>query len=145
MAQIKQADILARLIERLHTTSSLTALVPVASIRNYLPQVNAETAYQGLPYIRARLDDIDAWDTKKTTGYQVDATIDCWIGPPNLGDLKAHQIADEVMNALQRVPLVLTVGHCILARHLRTNMIAENDGRTIHAVLRFRLLTSETP
>ena len=143
MAQIKQADILARLIERLHTTSSLTALVPVASIRNYLPQVNAETAYQGLPYIRARLDDLIQYDTKNSTGYDVTAVVDCWTGPPNLGDLKALQIADEVMNALQTVPLVLTQGQCILARHIGTTTITENDGRTTHAVVSFRLLTTE--
>ena len=58
MPTLKQSDILTKLIERLHNTAALTALVPVASIRNHLPQANAATVNQGLPYVRARLDSL---------------------------------------------------------------------------------------
>ena len=143
MPTIKQADILTKLIERLHGTGSLTALVPVASIRNHLPQATAATVNQGLPYVRARLDSLGQWDTKHTTGYEVDAIIDCWVGPPDLGDLKAHQIADAVMDALQNNPLVLTAGQCVMARHNNTSITVEGDGRTHHAIVSVRLITSE--
>ena len=143
MVGIKQAEVLTRLIQRLTSTTALTDLVPAASIRNYLPQVSAADAYQGLPYIRARLDDLSQYDTKSSTGYDVRAVIDCWTGPPDLGDLKAHQIADEVMQALQGAPLVFSQGQCILAQHIGTITITENDGRTTHAVVSFRLLATD--
>ena len=143
MPTIKQTDILTKLIERLHGSAGITALVPAASIRNHLPQVDAATAYQGLPYIRVRLDALAQYDTKSTTGYDVDAIIDCWIGPPALGDLEAHRIVDAVMDALQNQPLALTAGQCVLAQHNNTTITVEGDGRAHHAILSMRLLTSE--
>lgn len=144
MPTLKQSDILTKLIERLHSTASLTALVPVGSIRNHLPQANAATANQGLPYVRARLDSLGEWDTKKTTGYDVNAIIDCWVGPPVLGDLEVLKIADAVMDALQNNPLTLAAGQCVLARHISTNTTVEGDGRTHHAIVSIRLLTTES-
>lgn len=143
MPTLKQSDILTTLIARLHGTASLTALVPVGSIRNHLPQANSATVSQGLPYVRARLDGLAEWDTKAKTGYEVDAVVDCWVGPPALGDLDVHAIADAVMDALQNDPLPLTTGQCVLARHVGTSITVEGDGRTSHAIVSMRLLTSE--
>jgi len=136
--QLKQADILRALAQRLQNDAGLLAIVGTADgVKNHLPQDAP------LPYVRFRLSDSDAWDCKTSRG-GISGTIvcDCWTREH--GDLEALELADACIAALAFQPLTLPTGQqMLICRHERTSITIETDGQTHHAAVSFNHLSYE--
>lgn len=135
MANIKLADILKALAQRLQNNAGILAIVGDSEhIKNHLPQD------QTLPYVRFGISGNIEWDCKDSTGFDGKITIDCWSDEH--GDLQVLELIDACMTAIDNIPLTLPVGQkMVLFQHENNTTFIEPDGHTHHAIITFRHLS----
>lgn len=112
-----------------------------ASVYDFVPQ-NAS-----YPYIRIGLDSAIEYDTKPTTGNEVDATIHVWARAAGAKSIKT--IMDKIYQRLHRLEANLTATGFTVVQCLcvfQTVMLESNhDGgdKYYHGVMRFQILVQE--
>jgi hypothetical protein len=91
------------------------------------------------PYVtlgEARIADVSA-DAEQAEEHQL--TLHAWSRQG--GHKEAHLIAGALLNALDEAPLTLADNHLVNFRFAVADVRREADGRTYHALVRFRAVT----
>ncbi|RAI44105.1 DUF3168 domain-containing protein [Rhodoplanes roseus] len=100
---------------------------------------DAPPSRPAFPYValgEARITDVSA-DESPTQEHQL--TLHAWSRQG--GHREAHQIAGALLQALDDAPLALAGHHLVNLRFSLADVRRETDGRTYHAVVRFRAVT----
>lgn len=117
----------------LSADAPLTALLGGAKIYDQPPRAAA------FPYVtlgEARVTDFSAGDAP---GAEHQITLHAWSRQG--GHNEAHAIAGVLLQALDDAPLALADHHLVNLRFSVVDVRRENDGRTYHALVRFRAVT----
>ena len=135
MSTVQLSDFQIELFSTLHGDAPLTAIVPVASSNNHMPQD------EPLPYIYAHLSNAADWSCKDLVGFEVDVVLDVWT--ENHGDLQLLQIQALLMTLLNRNTFTLPTGQNVLLQHSASFFLREDD-QTHHLSATFRALLTNT-
>lgn len=107
-------------------------------VYDHVPQPNDSGDNALFPYVVIGDDDLSAWDTDTSQGFDGDLTIHVWSRQKGRAETKALQ--QQIYDALHRFDLSVSGADTItLDQSLATTMM-DPDGITRHGVQRFRLL-----
>jgi hypothetical protein len=115
------------------TDGALAALLGGTKVYDEAP------ASAAFPYVTlgdARI--VDA-STASEAGFEHQLTLHAWSRQG--GHREAHDIAGAILQALDDAPLSLVGHHLVELRFALADIRREADGRTYHALVRFRALT----
>lgn len=129
MASPSRIELLQVLASRLQGDATLAGLVD-GRIYNHIPQDSQ------LPCIRFRIEAMNEWDTKSSTGLDCSVVVDVWSG--HRGDKESLTIIDRVMDLMNLSTFTLTNGQSLYIRHEGTTAFTESDGLTHHSAIRFK-------
>lgn len=125
----------ASIITALKAASQLTTLLGGAKIYDEPP---ANTSF---PYISVGDWVLNDWSSQIDKGHEHKITLHIWSRDG--GRAEVEVIASEILQILDDMPLTLT-GHTLVnMRHTTSLINREKDGRTYHAVVRFRAVTEQ--
>jgi hypothetical protein len=127
----------AALRAAIHT--ALTGHAPLLAILGGPKIYDEPPATAALPYVtlgEARVSDYSAGDEP---GEEHQLTLHAWSRQG--GHREAHIIAGTLLQALDDAPLAPAGHHLVNLRFSLADIRREADGRTYHAVLRFRAVT----
>jgi hypothetical protein len=130
------AALRAAIHDALNADASLAALLGGAKVHDEPPKSVA------FPYVtlgETRMANFAAGDDP---GEEHQLTLHVWSRQG--GHREAHLVAGAVMQALDDVPLTLDQHRLVNLRFALADVRREADGRTYHALLRFRAVTEPT-
>jgi hypothetical protein len=96
-----------------------------------------------LPYVTLGEARVLDWSTGSEDGAEHQLTLHAWSRQG--GHREAHLIAGALLQALDDAPLALAAHRLVNLRFALADVRREADGRTYHAVLRFRAVTEPAP
>ena len=91
------------------------------------------------PYVTIGEARITDWSTGTEPGEEHQVTLHAWSRQG--GHREAHLVAGAVLQALDDAPLALTDHRLVNLRFALADVRREADGRTYHALVRFRAVT----
>ncbi len=91
------------------------------------------------PYVTLGEARITDWSTSSDSGEEHQLTLHAWSRQG--GHAQAHQIAGALLQALDNAPLALSDHRLVNLRFSVADVRREADGRTYHALVRFRAVT----
>jgi hypothetical protein len=91
------------------------------------------------PYVTLGEARVIDWSTGTERGEEHQLTLHAWSRQG--GHNEAHLVAGALLQALDDAPLVLTDHHLVNLRFALADVRREADGRTYHALVRFRAVT----
>jgi hypothetical protein len=115
---------------------ALTTLLGGARVYDEVPRDAA------FPYVTLGEARIADWSTGTEPGLEHQLTLHAWSRQG--GHREAHEIAGALLQALDDAPLVLDGHQLVDLRFALADIRRETDGRTYHALVRFRALTFAT-
>lgn len=130
---IAAASLRAAIRDALAADGALTSLLGGARIYDEAPRA------ANFPYVTlgdARVTDFSAGDQP---GEEYQLTLHAWSQQG--GHREAHMIAGAMLQALDDAPLSLAGHHLVNLRFAVADIRREADGRTYHALVRFRAVT----
>ena len=130
---IAAASLRAAIRDALATDGALTSLLGGARIYDEVPRA------ANYPYVslgEARVTDFSAGEQP---GEEHQLTLHAWSQQG--GHREAHMIAGALLQALDDAPLTLAGQHLVNLRFAVADIRREADGRTYHALVRFRAVT----
>ena len=130
------AALRAAIHDALVNDSALTALIGAAKVYDEPPKGAA------FPYVTLGDARIADFSTGTEPGEEHTLTLHAWSRQG--GHREAHLIAGALLNALDDAPLTLTDHHLVNLRFALADIRREKDGRTYHALVRFRAVTEPT-
>jgi hypothetical protein len=123
----------AAIHDALIADGALAALLGGPKVYDEVPR---EVAF---PYVTLGECRISDWSTGGEDGHEHHLTLHAWSRQG--GHSEAHEIAGALLQALDDAPLVLTGHHLVNLRFALADIRREADGRTYHALVRFRAVT----
>jgi hypothetical protein len=90
------------------------------------------------PYVTLGDISVRDYDTKDRTGFEQTLVLHAWSRYRGRKELK--NILQTVYDRLHRATLTITGNDFVSCQFLSLNLGAENDGLTLHGVMRFRLI-----
>jgi hypothetical protein len=133
MPTAASAALRAAVHDALSTDSALAALLGGAKVYDEPPRAAA------FPYVTLGETRIADWSTGSDTGEEHQLTLHAWSRQG--GHAQAHMIAGALLQALDDAPLTLTDHRLVNFRFAVADVRREADGRTYHALVRFRAVT----
>ena len=133
MPTAASAALRAAVHDALSTDSALAALLGGAKVYDAPPRAAA------FPYVTLGETRIADWSTGSDTGEEHQLTLHAWSRQG--GHAQAHMIAGALLQALDDAPLTLTDHRLVNFRFAVADVRREADGRTYHALVRFRAVT----
>lgn len=130
---IAAASLRAAIRDALATDSALTSLLGGARIYDEVPRA---ASYPYVSLGEARVTDFSAGEQP---GEEHQLTLHAWSQQG--GHREAHMIAGALLQALDDAPLSLAGQHLVNLRFAVADIRREADGRTYHALVRFRAVT----
>ena len=127
------AALRAAVHDALAADAALTALLGGAKIYDEPPRAAA------FPYVTLGETRIADYSTGSETGEEHQLTLHAWSRQG--GHREAHLIAGALLAALDEAPLPLADNHLVNFRFSVADVRREADGRTYHALVRFRAVT----
>jgi hypothetical protein len=91
------------------------------------------------PYVTLGEARVTDWSTGSSSGHEHALTLHVWSRQG--GQTEAQVVAGEIMGALEQVPLSPAGHRLVNLRFATADIRREDDGRTWHAVVRFRAVT----
>ena len=123
----------AAIHDALIADSALAALLGGPRVYDEVPRDAA------FPYVTLGECRITDWSTGSDSGEEHQLTLHAWSRQG--GHSEAHEIAGTLLQALDDAPLTLS-GHTLVnLRFALADIRREADGRTYHALVRFRAVT----
>ena len=119
--------------DALAADSALAALLGGAKVYDEPPRAAA------FPYVTLGETRITDWSTGSDTSEEHQLTLHAWSRQG--GHAQAHLIAGALLQALDDAPLTLADHRLINFRFAVADVRREADGRTYHALVRFRAMT----
>jgi Protein of unknown function (DUF3168) len=126
----------AAIHDALVADGALTALLGASRVYDEVPR---EAAFPYVTLGEARIAD---WSTGDEAGQEHQLTLHAWSRQG--GHREAHEIAGALLQALDDAPLTLDGQHLVNLRFALADIRREADGRTYHALVRFRAVTEPT-
>jgi hypothetical protein len=133
MTTAAAAALRAAIHDALVADSALAALLGGPSVYDEPPRTAA------FPYITLGEARIADWSTASDSGEEHQLTLHAWSRQG--GHREAHMIAGALLQALDDAPLTLSDHRLINLRFAVAGVRREADGRTYHALVRFRAVT----
>ena len=137
MPTAASAALRAAVHDALTADAALTGLLGGAKVYDEVPQAAV------LPYVslgEARLTDFSAGgEPGQQTTHEHALTLHAWSRQG--GHKEAHLIAGALLQALDDAPLTLADHRLVNFRFATADIRRESDGRTYHALIRFRAVT----
>ena len=130
---IAAASLRAAIRDALATDGALTSLLGGARIYDEVPRA---ASYPYVSLGEARVTDFSAGEQP---GEEHQLTLHAWSQQG--GHREAHMIAGALLQALDDAPLTLAGQHLVNLRFAVADIRREADGRTYHALVRFRAVT----
>ena len=130
---IAAASLRAAIRYALATDGALTSLLGGARIYDEVPRA---ASYPYVSLGEARVTDFSAGEQP---GEEHQLTLHAWSQQG--GHREAHMIAGALLQALDDAPLTLAGQHLVNLRFAVADIRREADGRTYHALVRFRAVT----
>ena len=130
---IAAASLRAAIRDALATDGALTSLLGGARIYDEVPRA---ASYPYVSLGEARVTDFSAGEQP---GEEHQLTLHAWSQQG--GHREAHMIAGALLQALDDAPLSLAGQHLVNLRFAVADIRREADGRTYHALVRFRAVT----
>ena len=112
------------------------ALVTLLGGPRVYDEVPREAAFPYVTLGEARFAD---WSAGEERGEEHQLTLHAWSRQG--GHREAHEIAGALLQALDDAPLTLEGQHLVNLRFALADIRREADGRTYHALVRFRAVT----
>jgi hypothetical protein len=91
------------------------------------------------PYVTLGEARVTDWSTGSEGGEEHQLTLHAWSRQG--GHKEAHLVTGALLQALDDAPLTLTDHHLVNLRFALADVRREADGRTYHALVRFRAVT----
>ena len=113
-----------------------TALTSLLGGQRVYDEVPAAAAF---PYVTLGECRIADFSTGTEPGEELTLTLHAWSRQG--GHSQAHEIAGALLQALDDAPLALSGHELVNLRFAHADIRREADGRTYHAVVRFRAVT----
>lgn len=132
---IDTTQILGTVQARLTASSSLTAIIPAASIGAY---VKEDTAYPVLTYQIG----LNSLQVKGEDGQQVDLQFDIYTN--YRGPKQALQVADIIRGLFDQVPVTIASGDSFGCFYDNMDHFQEPEGTVYRASIAFNLLVSDS-
>jgi len=123
----------AAIHDALIADAALSALLGGPNVYDEVPR---ETAF---PYVTLGECRVTDWSTGSEAGEEHQLTLHAWSRQG--GHREAHEIAGALLQALDDAPLMLEGQHLVNLRFALADIRREADGRTYHALVRFRAVT----
>jgi len=127
------AALRAAVHDALNADAALTALLGGPKIYDEPPRSAA------FPYVTVGETRISDYSTGTEPGEEHQLTVHAWSRQG--GHKEAHLIAGALLAALDEAPLSLADNHLVNFRFAVADVRREADGRTYHALVRFRAVT----
>jgi hypothetical protein len=127
------AALRAAIHDALAADGPLTALLGGPKVFDEPPQNAA------FPYVTLGEARVIDWSTGSEQGEEHQLTLHAWSRQG--GHKEAHLVAGALLQALDDAPLTLTDHRLINLRFALADVRRESDGRTYHALVRFRAVT----
>jgi hypothetical protein len=127
------AALRAAIHDALAADAPLTALLGGPNVYDEPPQGAA------FPYVTLGEMRVLDWSTGTERGAEHQLTLHAWSRQG--GHNEAHLVAGALLQALDDAPLTLTDHILVNLRFAQADVRRENDGRTYHALVRFRAVT----
>jgi uncharacterized protein DUF3168 len=131
------AALRAAIHDALTTDAALTALLAGPKIYDEPPAAAA------FPYVTLGEARVTDFSTASEPGEEHQLTLHAWSRQG--GHREAHLIAGALLQALDDAPLTLADHRLINLRFALADIRREADGRTYHALVRFRAVTEPNP
>jgi len=123
----------AAIHDALSADTPLTSLLGGARVYDEPPRSAA------FPYVTLGEARVSDWSTASEPGEEHEITLHAWSRQG--GHREAHLIAGALLQALDDAPLALDAHRLINLRFAVADVRREADGRTYHALVRFRAVT----
>ena len=133
MPTAASAALRAAVHDALTANAALTALLGGPKIYDEPPRSAA------FPYVTLGEARIADYSTGSEPGEEHQLTLHAWSRQG--GQREAHLIAGALLQALDDAPLALADNHLVNFRFAVADVRREADGRTYHALVRFRAVT----
>lgn len=117
----------------LQADAGLTALLPAGRILDHVPQA------MQFPYVTLGQSSERDWSTGSEDGREHILTLHVWSRAA--GKRETLEILGAMRACLHERPLALTGWRLINLRHEHSDARRENDGETLHGILRLRAVT----
>ena len=118
---------------------ALVADAPLAAVLGGARVYDEPPRAAVFPYVTLGEARITDWSTGTESGEEHVLTLHAWSRQG--GHKEAHLVAGALLQALHDVPLTLTGHNLVNLRFTLADVRREADGRTYHAVVRFRAVT----
>lgn len=118
---------------------ALIADVPLTSLLGGPKVYDQPPPGAALPYVTLGEMRINDFSTGDASGEEHQLVLHAWSRQG--GHKEAHMIAGALLNALDDAPLTLADHHLVNFRFAVADVRREADGRTYHALVRFRAVT----
>ena len=122
--------------DALSADSALNALLGGPKIYDEVPRE------AGFPYVTLGEARVSDFSTGTEPGEEHQITLHAWSRQG--GQREAHLISGALLQALDDAPLTLSEHRLVNLRFAVADMRREADGRTYHALVRFRAMTEPT-
>jgi hypothetical protein len=136
MPTAASAALRAAVHDALTANAALTSLLGGPKVYDEPPRAAA------FPYVTLGEMRIADYSTGSEVGEEHQLTLHAWSRQG--GQKEAHMIAGALLQALDDAPLTLTDNHLVNFRFALADVRREADGRTYHALVRFRAVTEPT-
>ena len=133
MPTAASAALRAAVHDALAADSALNALLGGPKVYDEPPRAAA------FPYVTLGETRVIDWSTGTEVGEEHQLTLHAWSRQG--GHNEAHLIAGALLTALDDAPLALTDHRLVNLRFAVADVRRERDGRTYHALVRFRAVT----
>jgi Protein of unknown function (DUF3168) len=133
MPTASSAALRAAIHDALVSDSALTSLLGGPSVYDEPPRAAA------FPYVTLGDARVSDFSTGSESGQEHQLTLHAWSRQG--GHREAHLIAGALLQALDDAPLTLTDHRLVNLRFSVADVRREADGRTYHALIRFRAMT----
>jgi hypothetical protein len=133
MPTAASAALRAAVHDALAADAALTALLGGPKVYDEPPRAAA------FPYVTLGETRIADFSTGTESGAEHQLTLHAWSRQG--GQKEAHLIAGALLQALDDAPLTLADNHLVNFRFAVADVRREADGRTYHALVRFRAVT----
>jgi uncharacterized protein DUF3168 len=127
------AALRAAIHDALNADGALVALLGGAKVYDEPPKSVA------FPYVTLGEARVASFAADEAPGEEHQLTLHAWSRQG--GHREAHLIAGALLNALDGAPLALADHHLVNLRFALADVRREADGRTYHALVRFRAVT----
>lgn len=127
------AALRAAIHDALASDGTLTSLLGGPKIYDEPPKGAA------FPYVTLGEARVNDWSTDEEPGAEHQLTLHAWSRQG--GHREAHMIAGALLQALDDAPLAVPGHHLVNLRFAVADVRRESDGRTYHALVRFRAVT----